>query len=46
MLFSFSTDYTDLSRSNIMIETHIETENGGVLPAFTEDESVGFDQVR
>ena len=42
---SMSTDYTDLSRSNIMIETHIETEAGGQLPPFTETESVAFDQV-
>ena len=29
--FFFSTDYTDLSRSNIMIEMHIENEDGTPL---------------
>ncbi len=27
-----TTDYTDLSRSNILIETHLETAAGGPLP--------------
>ena len=31
MFIFFSTDYTDLSRSNIMIEMHIENEDGTPL---------------
>ena len=27
-----TTDYTDLSKSNILIETHLETAAGGPLP--------------
>lgn len=40
-----STDFTDLSRSNILIETHLEMADGTDLIDFTADESVGFDQL-
>ena len=40
-----STDFTDLSRSNILIESHLEQLDGQPLPDFSLTESVGYDQL-